>query len=88
MENEIKALANSIIEGQKKKLLDMGRSVIPYLTTEDIMQPNDYPELENNPLFRYEEGILEGMQTLQMAIQAYFKEKRLHRIDEEETLGA
>jgi hypothetical protein len=27
------------------------------------MQPNDFPELENHPFFRYEEGVLEGLQS-------------------------
>ncbi len=71
---EMKVLLNEIVEGQKDKLLKMGRYIIPNLTTEDILQPNDYPELENNPLFRYEEGVLEGVQTVQMAWFAYINE--------------
>ncbi|PCI94270.1 hypothetical protein COB11_04095 [Candidatus Aerophobetes bacterium] len=58
-----------LIDQQKAKLLKFGRRIIPYLTKDDILQPNDYPELENNPFFRYEEGILDGLQTAQMALQ-------------------
>ncbi|MCH9630721.1 MAG: hypothetical protein S4CHLAM37_07250 [Chlamydiia bacterium] len=58
-----------LIDQQKEKLLQIGRKIIPYLTQDDILQPNDYPELENNPFFRYEEGVLEGLQTAQMALQ-------------------
>lgn len=57
-------------EGQRKQLLAIGRRIVPFLTEEDVLQPNDYPELENNPHFRYEEGILAGIQTVQMAIRA------------------
>lgn len=64
-----------LIAYQKERILNFGRSIIPYLTQDDLLQPNDYPELENNPLFRYEEGILEGILTAQMVYQRTLKEK-------------
>lgn len=64
-----------LIAYQKERILNFGRSIIPYLTQDDLLQPNDYPELENNPLFRYEEGILEGILTAQMVYQRALKEK-------------
>ena len=73
MNKDLQQLISDVIEGQKKKLLKMGRQIIPTLTPEDVLQPNDYPELEYNPLFRYEEGVLEGLQTLEMALKAHFK---------------
>jgi hypothetical protein len=66
----IEAIVNEIVEIQKKQLLSCARRIIPHLTSEDILQPNDFPELENNPNFRYEEGILAGIQTVQMALRA------------------
>ena len=51
------------IKHQEKKLLTLAREIIPHLTSDDIMQPNDFPELENHPVFRYEEGILQGLKT-------------------------
>lgn len=73
---ELRALEiiTEIISMQEKKLLKMGRQIVPNLTTEDVLQPNDYPELENSPLFRYEEGVLEGLKTSQMALQAHLKD--------------
>lgn len=77
---EVQYLVDSLIEGQKKTLLSVGRRIVPILTPEDILQPNDYPELENHPHFRYEEGVLAGMQTIQMALYA----KRKDEMDEME----
>jgi hypothetical protein len=34
------------------------------------LQPNDFPELEHHPHFRYEEGILDGMQVVRSALYA------------------
>jgi len=66
----IEKAVNEITDHQRKELLRCGRRLIPNLTTEDILQPNDYIELENNPHFRFEEGVLAGVQTLQMALLA------------------
>lgn len=68
--NSIENLLNELVEFHQAQLLKTGRRIIPRLTPEDTLQPNDYPELEFNPHFRYEEGILAGIQTVQMAFQA------------------
>lgn len=69
----IEQLIEEIVEDQKKKLLACGRRIVPTLTPEDMLQPNDYLELENNPHFRYEEGTLAGLQTIQTALRALSK---------------
>jgi hypothetical protein len=66
----IENAVSELVELQRKQLLILGRRIIPRLTAEDVLQPNDYPELEFNPLFRYEEGMLAGVQTVQMALKS------------------
>ncbi len=68
--SDIEEVVNELMDWQKKRLLREARDIIPYLTSDDILQPNDYPELENHPNFRYEEGILSGILTVQAALQA------------------
>jgi hypothetical protein len=63
-------LFDELVEMQQKKVLSLARKIVPYVTADDVLQPNDFPELENNPLFRYEEGILEGLMTARMAYLA------------------
>lgn len=70
----IEEVLASLIERQKKSLLHLGRRIVPTLTPEDMLQPNDYPELENHPEFRYEEGMLSGLQTAEMALRALRRE--------------
>lgn len=55
---------------QKKKMLECGRNFIANLTEDDMAQPFDYKELEENPHFRYEEGILAGIQMCKAALLA------------------
>ena len=71
--NDIERLLKELVQYHQEQLLKSGRRLIPNLTAEDILQPNDYPELEFNPHFRYEEGMLCGIQTVQMALQALQK---------------
>lgn len=66
----IERLIAEIAELQQKHVLKTGQRVVPTLTADDMLQPNDFRELEINPLFRYEEGVLAGIQTVQMALRA------------------
>ncbi len=68
--NDVHKLAEDLVEQQKKQLLKVGRRIVPTLTAEDMLQPNDYDELETHPVFRYEEGILAVLQSLQSALFA------------------
>lgn len=65
---EIKALLTELKEQQQQKLVALGRTFIPTFTPDDLLQPNDFAELELNPHFRYEEGILHGIQSVEAAI--------------------
>jgi len=63
-------LLDEMIALQEKKLLECGQNFVPNLTSEDVLQPIDYPELENNPHFRYEEGTLAGLLSIRSALLA------------------
>ncbi|HEY4831449.1 MAG TPA: hypothetical protein VIH61_02705 [Waddliaceae bacterium] len=65
----IEKVLDELVESQRKQLLILGRRTIPRLTADDVLQPNDYPELEFDPQFRYEEGMLAGIQTVQTALK-------------------
>lgn len=66
----MEALFEELVSQQQEKVFKFAQKIIPHITREDVLQPNDFPELENHPLFRYEEGVLEGMRTAQMAYMA------------------
>lgn len=69
----IEELLAELVQMQRDKVLKCGREFIPNLTSEDVLQPVDFPELEYNPHFRYEEGVLEGIMTVEMALRLLFK---------------
>lgn len=72
--DDIEKLVEEIIEMQHKRVFSCARQIVPSLTTDDILQPNDFPKLENHPVFRYEEGILHGMRSIQIALRALQRE--------------
>ena len=69
-------LFEELIAAQRKKLLKYAQRIIPHVTEDDLLQPNDFPELENHPAFRYEEGVLEGLMTAQMAFLSWKEDQK------------
>lgn len=67
-------LLDEMIAAQRTKLLTTARRIIPHITEEDLLQPNDFPALELHPHFRHEEGILDGLQMARAALCAYQRE--------------
>lgn len=61
---------DELVGQQKKRVLKAALEIVPGLTADDVMQPNDFPQLEGHPGFRYEEGVLEGILTARMAYLA------------------
>ncbi len=70
MKEELLKLFDELAKHQEAKALASARRVVPNLTSDDILQPNDFPDLENDPLFRYEEGVLAGILTARAAVLA------------------
>ena len=68
---------DELADAQRERLLRFAREFLPNATADDILQPNDFPELENHPAFRYEEGVLEGLLTARMAYLAQKQEEIL-----------
>ncbi len=64
------ALFEKMIEQQRKKVIRLAREAVPHISSEDVMNPNDFPELKAHPTFDYEDGILAGLISAQVALRA------------------
>ena len=62
---------DQLAEQQRERLAKFARQYIPNITSDDLLQPNDFPLLENHPYFRYEEGILDGLRVAHTALLAF-----------------
>jgi len=72
----VQELFDEMIEAQRAKMLACATRIIPHITPDDLLQPNDFLELELNPHFRYEEGVLEGLLTARMAYLARLRDQK------------
>ncbi|MHB1846766.1 MAG: hypothetical protein ACYCWW_18245 [Deltaproteobacteria bacterium] len=68
---EIDRLLEGMIEQQRRKVLALARELVPSLTSEDVLNPDGYPALAESGRFNYEDGILAGLLSGQMALRAH-----------------
>jgi len=69
----VDSLLTQMVDHQRTKVLRLAREAIPHLSPEDVLNPNDYPELKAHPTFDFEDGILSGLISAQMALRAELK---------------
>ncbi|MCL2779850.1 MAG: NUDIX hydrolase [Polyangiaceae bacterium] len=65
---------DAIEQLQKDKVLALARRLKPGLTSEDIQNPHDFPEL-HDPDWHYADGVLTGIQSVKAALCAMQKMK-------------
>ena len=70
MESQLEALMNELVEHQQAKVLQVARARLSHLTGDDILNPQDFPQLMSDPFFNYEEGLAAGLMAAQIAIRA------------------
>lgn len=69
------SLLTKLVEQQRQKVLRVGRTFVPSLTFEDILNPQTFPELNRSALFNYEDGILAGLLSAQIALRAEYRKQ-------------
>lgn len=66
----IDALFDQMIEHQRAKVLRIAREINPTITPDDVLNPHDFPELNADAQYNFEDGILSGYIGSQMAVRA------------------
>jgi hypothetical protein len=74
---EVDALLEQMIAQQRVKVIRLAREAVPDITLDDVLNPHDFPELKEHPTFEYEDGILAGFISAQMAIRAHTARKEI-----------
>lgn len=64
------ALLEGMISQQRTKVEALARRLCPRVTTEDLLNPHDIPELARDMHFNYEDGHLNGLQAALAALRA------------------
>jgi hypothetical protein len=68
---DLQEIFEQLHKGQKEKAALLARKHNPQLTTEDLLNPDNFPALINDPNFMYEDGIAAGILSAQIAVRAY-----------------
>jgi len=76
MSEDFETLFEEMIAQQRGKVLAVARSINPRLTEDDILSPQDFPELIEDSRFNYEDGLLAGLISAQMALRAQTRQRR------------
>jgi 8-oxo-dGTP pyrophosphatase MutT (NUDIX family) len=64
-------LLDELAEGQLERVARLARRVNRQLTAEDLMNPQDFPELAQDPDFNYHDGMLAGIEAARMAFRRF-----------------
>ena len=66
--SSINKILDKMIKHQETKVLKIGRELVPDITLDDIRNPQDFPELNKDAIFNYEDGILTGYLSVKIAL--------------------
>lgn len=67
--DRFEALFESMITAQRAKVLRIARELVPQITPDDVLNPHDFPELNEDAQYNFEDGILSGYISAQMAVR-------------------
>lgn len=74
-DEDLEALFEEMIAQQRAKVLALARSIDPRLTPDDVLSPQDFPDLVADPRFNYEDGLLAGLISAQIAVRARLRRR-------------
>ncbi len=60
--NKIVQELENMVKLEREKLLAYAKRLVPHITPEDLLQPQDFADLEQDPEFRYLEGVCIGLE--------------------------
>ena len=69
----LEPLFDGMLAQQRAKVLRIAREAVPNIGPEDLRNAHDFPELKEHPTFEYEDGILAGLISAQIALRAEIK---------------
>lgn len=70
LRNRLDAMFDQMIAHQRAKVLRIAQELLPTVTAEDVLNPHDYPQLNESARFNFEDGLLSGYISAQMAVRA------------------
>lgn len=66
----LERLFDTMVTQQQQKVLRLAREAVPNITPEEVRNPHDFPELKAHPTFEFEDGLLSGLISAQIAVRS------------------
>ncbi len=66
---------DELIDRQRAKVLAAARRLRPSISEEDLARVHAFPDVQQDPAFRFEEGQLAGLRAARIALQAQLVEE-------------
>jgi hypothetical protein len=74
---EIEAVFERLLKQQRDKVKEVALDILPHLSSEQMQDPHDYPEVVEDTIFNFEDGFLAGLLSARMALRTnVFAEQR------------
>lgn len=72
--DHLEELLSKMLEAQKNKAQKVAQSIVPGLTSEDLLNPDNFPAIMTSADYIYEDGIAAGILSAKIAVRAALKE--------------
>ena len=70
LDDAAEKLWDELTKQQEAKVLRLANEMRPNTTWDDLLQPQDLPEVAGDPTFNFEDGLLAGIRAARMAFRA------------------
>ena len=67
---ELDRLFADLLTHQERRVRAVARRIVPEVTLDDLLCPDDVPALKASPEFLYEDGVLAGLLAAHTAVRA------------------
>jgi hypothetical protein len=66
---DIEAVLERLISQQRAKIAEVAQDIMPHLSAEQIQNPQDFPEIADDAMYNFEDGLLAGLISARTALR-------------------
>lgn len=67
---EVEEVLERMISQQRDKVRDVALDILPHLSPDELQDPQDHPEVTDDAMFNFEDGLLAGLMSARMALRS------------------
>lgn len=67
---DVETVLERLISQQRDKVVEVALDILPHLTPEQVQNPQAYPEIAEDAMFNFEDGVLAGLMSARLALRS------------------